>query len=422
MIEINSESTKPAIAYLTTAYPNVSHTFIRREILGLESIGYRVFRVAIRSGDAIVDPLDQVEEQKTLHLLEQPKFQLIWQILGGLATPNLRVLRGISSAWELHMRSERGVLRHIAYLVEALAFLNCLHRQRIDHVHVHFGTNAAAVAMLARLMGGPSFSMTIHGPDEFDAPIGLSLAFKMKEAAFTVAISNYCASQLRRWLPYTDWQKLHVVRCTVGDEWFAAARPVDEDASAFVSVGRLTEQKGQLLLIDAYADACNAGLRANLVLIGDGELRDAITQRIRAYGLVDRVTLTGWLDSDGVRTQLLEGRALVLPSFAEGLPVVLMEAMALMRPVLTTYIAGIPELVRHGENGWLVVAGNRAELAGALLLLDRIEVDELRDIGRRGQQCVRNQHTLATELEALHRLFACYVHADAARPIDRIAE
>tara|TARA_Y100001933_G_scaffold95017_1_gene95956 strand:+ start:7568 stop:8827 length:1260 start_codon:yes stop_codon:yes gene_type:complete len=397
-------SNSPALAYLTTDYPNVSHTFIRREIQGLERLGRPVARFALRAG-TVVDAEDRAEDDGTTQILEQPLSRLAVQLLRGAARAGTGVFRALGLAWRLGKASDRGVLRHLAYVGEALVLLDQFAAAGVAHVHVHFGTNVAAIALMVRRMGGPSYSMTVHGPDEFDAPIGFSLGLKVEESAFTVAITHYCAAQIRRWVSYEHWDRIRIVHCTVGTDWFDAARPVDPEARDVVCVGRLSAQKGQLLLIDALASACDRGFRGRLVLIGDGELRGAIERRIAAHGLEDRVELTGWADAPRIRERLLAARALAAPSFAEGLPVVIMEAMALERPVLASRITGVPELVESGANGWLVTAGDVDGLCEALLAVDRADVDTLRALGRSAQEAVRRAHDQMTEAARLEHLF-----------------
>jgi colanic acid/amylovoran biosynthesis glycosyltransferase len=399
------EPRRSGLAYLTTAYPSVSHTFIRREILGLESLGHSIQRFAIRPGTRSNDPQDVAEEALTTHLLSLPRMALARHSLRGLWLGRGKVLSALRLTWRLSSASERGLLRHAAYLVEALGLRSIFSERDIQHVHVHFGTNAAAVALLVKTLGGPGFSITVHGPDEFDAAIGLSLSIKLKEATFAVAISNYCASQLRRWAAFEDWSRIHVVRCTVDDEWFLSANGVADSASTFVTVGRLSGQKGQMLLIEAFAAAISRGLRGNLVLVGDGELRAALETRIGELGLRDRVAITGWATGAQVRDALLDARALVLPSFAEGLPMVLMEAMALQRPVVASLIAGVPELVRDGKDGWLIVAGDKAQLVDALLDVEKTTGDALRQMGRDGQIRVKALHSTDGEVRKLDALF-----------------
>ncbi len=396
---------KPKLAYLTTQYPSVSHTFIRREIRGLEALGYSVERLAIRPGGAAVDPADIEEEKKTFHCLTQPKAGLLLSAKLTLAMRPVAALKALRMAFTMSRKSDRGLLRHVAYWIEAAVLLRRVRQAGIEHMHVHFGTNAAAVARLMRCLGGPTYSMTIHGPDELDAPIGLSLGAKMTDAAFTVAITDYCAAQLRRWIPLKEWDKIRIVHCTVGEEWFEAAAPVPEDANTLVCVGRLSAQKGQLLLLEAFAKALEGGAKGRLVLVGDGEMRPEVERRIDALGLGDHVVLAGWEPEARVREHLLASRGLVLGSFAEGLPVVLMEAMALQRPVIATAITGIPELVQQGENGWLVIAGNVDQLAEAVHEALTAPVENLNALGRSAAEAVRNNHTTTTEVRKLDALF-----------------
>lgn len=414
----SSANATAGLAYLTTAYPSVSHTFIRREILGLERLGYAIQRFAIRPGTASRDPQDIAEEARTTHLLSLPRTTLARHCLRGLWLGRGRALQALRLALRLGRASERGLLKHLAYYAEALALRSLFAARGVRHVHVHFGTNAAAVALLVHALGGPGFSLTIHGPDEFDAAIGLSLNAKMRAARFTVAISSYCASQLRRWARFEDWDRIHIVRCTVDGEWFRADEPVAESATDFVSVGRLSGQKGQMLLIEAFAQAIARGLPGRLLLIGDGELREPLAARIAALGLGDRILLKGWATGDEVRQALLDSRALVLPSFAEGLPMVLMESMALQRPVIASLITGIPELVRDRVDGWLVVSGDQSQLVDALLDAAGAPAARLREMGRTARQQVMALHATDQEVRKLDALFRSALAEAAADRAD----
>jgi glycosyltransferase involved in cell wall biosynthesis len=393
------------VAYLTTEYPKVSHTFIRREILELERRGHEVLRLAIRDpGDAIADTADRLEAERTIHFMRLPKWDILAKLAHTLLTRPFRWIVALRMTWAMNRASERGLLRHLAYLVEASVLLRILSDHDIQHVHVHFGTNAAAVARLMRTLGGPAYSMTIHGPVEFDAPIGFSLAEKAADAAFVVAISNYCFAQLCRWVPPNQWKKIHVVHCSVNESFFESLVPVDGSSRLLFSIGRLSAEKGQLLLLDAMKQLIADAPDARLVLAGDGELRPLIEQRILDLGLRGHVELTGWLDEAAVKSYIQKARVLVQPSFAEGLPVVIMEALALGRPVISTAIAGIPELVRTDENGWLVTAGSVSELVDALHKALRASEAQLAAMGSAGRERVRTQHHVATEVSALEAL------------------
>jgi glycosyltransferase involved in cell wall biosynthesis len=403
------------IAYLTTAYPSVSHTFIRRELLELERQVGEIARFAIRHTPyEIVDPDDAREDARTFRALAQPVSR--WaRALARRARHPIAALRGLRQAVQLGFRSERGLGRHLAYFAEALLLLDEAEARGIEHIHVHFGTNPAAVAQIMRAMGGPPYSFTVHGPDELDAPLGLSLGRKIEDAAFVVAISSYCAAQLRRWVSPGHWDKIRVVRCTIGDEFLGAARPVDPGSRTLVCVGRLAPQKGQILLVEAFADAVDAGSDARLVLCGDGELRGEIEAVAARRGVADRVHITGWISGEQVRRELLAGRALVLPSFAEGLPMVIMEAFALGRPVLSTWIAGIPELVTHGESGWLIPAGSREAIAEAIGEILSTPAEELGRRAARGREAVRERHYTPTETGKLAAHLRGSIEAERTR-------
>jgi glycosyltransferase involved in cell wall biosynthesis len=300
--------------------------------------------------------------------------------------------------------SERGVLKHFAYLIEAAAILPILDQNGVEHLHVHFGTNAAAVARLIRRLGGPAYSMTVHGPVEFDAPIGFSLKEKAAEAKFVVAISDFCFAQLCRWVPPDQWSKIHIVHCSAGDAYFESDMPIDDSSRMLLSIGRLDAQKGQVLLLDAIKIAVDQGVDVQLTLVGDGELRPLIEQRINSYGLSRHVNITGWLDESNIRNLLQQARALVQPSFAEGLPVVIMEAFAMARPVISTHVAAIPELVRHHVNGWLVPAGNLDELVAAIKDVMTLPADRLNAMGQAGRDRAIARHNTKEQVTLLESL------------------
>ncbi|MAE59846.1 MAG: colanic acid biosynthesis glycosyltransferase WcaL [Planctomycetaceae bacterium] len=393
------------LAYLTTAYPEVSHTFIRREIEELQRRGHDILRISIRRPtQTLVDPADLAEREHTCYCLAQPILTMALRTLAAAFTRPGRMLGALRMVIAMGRKSDRGISRHIMYLIEAATLLPILKRRRVRHVHVHFGTNSAAVGRLIKQLGGPPYSMTVHGPVVFDMAIAFALGAKIEDAAFVVPISSYNGAQLRRYVGYEHWSKFHEVHCTVEPAFFDAARPIEETCNTLVCVGRLNEQKGQLLLVDAMAQLVYDHPQARLVLVGDGEMRSVIEQRITAHGLDQYITITGYATGEQVRAAMLDSRALVLPSFAEGLPVVIMEALAMTRPVISTYIAGIPELVRPNENGWLVPAGNVDELVIAMRDVMATPILRLNEMGRAGAQRARERHSVNTEVDKMERL------------------
>ena len=392
------------IAYLVNQYPWVSHSFIRREIHALESMGFDVARVSIRdTGSKHADEADRAEAQRTRVLLRG---------LAGLAASALWAFFTRPAAWirtlrlALHLgrRSEAGLLRSMTYLAEACRLLRWIGSSDCQHVHAHFGTNPAAVAMLCRELGGPPYSFTVHGPDEFDRAPYLALHEKIARAAFVVAISEFGRSQLLRWCDHRDWSKVHVVHCGLDAPFLEQRLTPVPSARKLVCVGRLCRAKGQLLLVEAAARLAADGLEFKLVLVGDGELRDQLETLIADHALEDRIEITGWASNETVRTELRGCRAMVLPSFAEGLPVVIMEALAMGRPVITTWIAGIPELVEHGVSGWLAPAGSVDALTEAMRQALEMSPQRLEAMGRHGAARVAERHSVTTEAGKLARL------------------
>jgi colanic acid/amylovoran biosynthesis glycosyltransferase len=356
------------IAYLVNQYPKVSHSFIRREIAAVETHGLTVRRYSMRScATELVDPDDLMELDKTHVLLEEGIFPLLLSFTTVAITCFFLWVKALKLTIKLWRRqSERGLVPHLAYLVEACRLLQLCQRDQVEHLHAHFGTNSTTVAMLCHLLGGPTYSFTVHGPEEFDHPYELALTEKIQYSAFVVAISSFGRSQLYRWCSYAEWSKIKIVRCGL-DSTFTDIEPVAiPESPRLVCIGRLCEQKGQSLLIEAIRLLVDDGYTPHLTLVGDGDMRPGIEGLIQSYQLSDYVTITGWASSDRVRECLNQARTIVLPSFAEGLPVVIMEALALGRTVISTYVAGIPELVESGVNGWLVVAGSVKDLAGAM--------------------------------------------------------
>lgn len=406
------------VAYLVNQYPKVSHTFIRREILALEREGVHVARFALRGWDADVKGSeDLAERSRTRHILREGLPRLLWRaVLRTLAHPP-RAWRALRAAFQMSRQAERPWPYHLTYFLEACTLADWLRDEKIQHVHAHFGTNSTEVAQLAHLLGGPGYSFTVHGPEEFDKPKFLHLTRKIRDAAFVVAISSYGRSQLWRWLPAEDWHKVHVVHCALEKGFFQAEDALTQaSAPRLVNVGRLCAQKGQLLLVEAAALLRKEGIEFELVFAGDGEMRGAIEDAIRRHGLGDCVRILGWVDSATVRAQLLESRALVLPSFAEGLPVVIMEAMAVGRPVVTTRIAGIPELVREGIDGWLVAPGDIEQLKEAMKACLDASPEKMIEMGRAANGRVRLRHDADDEARKLKALFEAAI-AQSPAPV-----
>jgi glycosyltransferase involved in cell wall biosynthesis len=273
-----------------------------------------------------------------------------------------------------------------------MALADWLRREKIGHIHAHFGTNSAMVAMLAARINGAGFSMTAHGPEEFDRAPRIALAEKIRRAAFVAAVSSYGRSQLRRIVEPEHWEKIVIVPCGVDTSFYAGEPKPIAAANRFVAVARLSEQKGIPTLIESCALLKRDGRRFSVTIIGDGELRGAIERQIARADLGGEVTLAGWKTPDEVRSAIEDAGIFVLPSYAEGLPVSIMEAMALGRPVISTFVAGIPELVIPAETGWLVPASDADALAAAMADAMQTPLSRLTDMGRKGRARALERH------------------------------
>ncbi|MBY6058107.1 glycosyltransferase [Leisingera daeponensis] len=386
------------IAYVLNTYPQPSHSFIRRELQALERQDFIIHRFAMRpSCAALPDPGDQAEAARTEYVLQAGPVRLLAALAREAAAAPVRFGSALRLALKLAGDSDRGNLRHLIYLAEAAHVKQRCSAEGVQHMHAHFGTNSAAVAMLAQQLGGPGYSFTVHGPEEFDAPHALSLGEKISRAAFTVAVSSFGKSQLSRWAAFGKWDSLKVVHCSIEPDRFAEPAPLPPGPLRLAAIGRFVEQKGQMVLLRAMAQLVRRIPDLHLSLIGDGEMRPDLETAIAEHGLQRNITFTGWLAEDGVRQELARAHALVMPSFAEGLPMVVMEAMAAARPVIATYIAGTPELVVQGQTGWLVPAGDEAALAEAVLALAQTSPEQLAAMGRAGRDRVLERHDSANE-------------------------
>jgi colanic acid/amylovoran biosynthesis glycosyltransferase len=390
------------ISYLVNQYPKVSHSFIRREILALERQGYSVQRIALRGwNDVVVDAEDASERAKTQYVLKNGVLALLISLFKTLLSSPISFLAAAKLALKISLKSEKSLPYHLIYLAEACQIKQWLNSSKSQHLHAHFGTNSAEIAMLASRLSGVPYSFTVHGPEEFDKPQALGLNTTIHHAKFVVAISSFGRSQLYRWANYTDWPKIKIVHCGIDSSFYNVPVEPISMRPRMVCVGRLCEQKGQLLLIEAAKKLHDLGVNFELILAGDGEMREEIEALIAQYKLQNSITITGWISGEAVRNQILNAQILILPSFAEGLPVVIMEAMSLRRPVISSYIAGIPELLKHGENGWLCAAGDVDDLANTMMEALNTPIKTLENMGEAAYKRVIARHNIDTEAAKL---------------------
>jgi glycosyltransferase involved in cell wall biosynthesis len=232
----------------------------------------------------------------------------------------------------------------------------------------------------------------------------MGLNDKIGRAAFVAAVCWYGRSQILRWIPQRLWSRVSVIGCGLEPGYGGAGSPPAEANLRLLCVGRLSKEKGQLLLIEAAARVAAAGHPVDIVLAGDGPMRAEVEALIAHHGLAEQIRITGWLDATGIQRELQQARALIVPSLSEGLPVVIMEAMASRRPVVAPCLAGIPELVLPGETGWLYPTGHVAALAAAIQDCLAADAGQLERMGAAAHRKVWADHDVDVEAGKLARL------------------
>jgi glycosyltransferase involved in cell wall biosynthesis len=393
------------LAYLVSQYPAVNHTFILREIRQLRELGAEVRVVSIRRPDRPweqLSALEQAEARETFSVLGAGAGAIFSAHLAVFFRRPLRYLSGLFHALRVGGADLAAALRNSFYFAEAVVAGHHLEKLHFTHLHSHF---SSTVALFLSRVFPITFSVTIHGPDEFNDAAGFYLAEKAASARFLCAVSDYAASQLMKASDPRHWHKIEVAPLGVDTGAFPP-RPQPENARfELLSVGRLAPAKAQPLLIAAIGDLVRQG-RGNLHLrlVGEGPGRGLLEKWIEERGLHQHVTLEGACNQDRVREFYRQTDLFVLPSFAEGVPVVLMEAMAMEIPCLATWITGVPELIRHGIDGWLIPPGNEAELTAAIArLMD--QADLRKRLGAAARARIQEKYELSANVRRLAGIY-----------------
>jgi glycosyltransferase involved in cell wall biosynthesis len=399
------------LAYMITGYPYPSHTFIQNEVRALRSLGVDVTTFAHRAAipDEILSPADRDAHATTTPLRPFRFGPYLRAHIRALLTNPGGYRRGLREAIRMRREGPQGLVWQLFYFGQAIVLWHHCRRAGLRHIHTHFANVGADVTLLAVTVGGGSWSwsFTMHGPTELYDVSWFRLGAKVESAAFVVCISDFARSQLMGLVAAEHWGKLSVVHCGV-DTTALAPRTSDGRRQDWpvgvVCVGRLVPVKGQLVLLEAVAELVRAGYDVELALVGGGEMRDVLADAARRLGIDDHVELPGPLSHPDVLERIRAADVFCLPSFAEGVPIVLMEAMALGLPVVTTRVMGIPELVEDGVSGLVVSPGSRDALVDAMRRL--IDDRGLRDrLGAAGRERVESDYVLAASAEQLRALF-----------------
>lgn len=399
------------IAYLTSEYPKVSHTFIQREVAGVRANGMDVITCSVRQPSAgdLSGPEEEAAFEDTFYILATAKnpLTLIGAHLGFLVNSPGRYFKALALAWRTSAPGFRALLYQLFYFAEAGILAQHLQREGAVHLHTHFANSGCSVAMLTSEMSGIPFSFMMHGPAEFFETDRWRLDEKVARARFVTCISHFCRSQLMLFSDKAHWQKLHIQHCALDPDFYDRTdndRPVGKH---LLFIGRLSGVKGAPILLEAVAALQADHPDIHLTFVGDGPERPELEAKTDTLGLRDAVTFAGFRSQGEVADYLAETDIFALPSFAEGVPVVLMEAMASRVPVVTTRIAGIAELVENGVSGYLVPPGDVESLVDRLneLLGDS---ENRGRMGEAGRQMVIAEFNIRTETARLSGLFKAY--------------
>lgn len=398
--------TSTRLVYLLSRYPAVSHTFFLNEVRALRALGIEIDVASINESDrprASMSSEEAEESDATFYIKSSGVLAALRVGFSCLVTrPNV-FFRGLLFAMKLGRTSFSAALFSLFYFAEALLLGDWMRRRNQRHLHIHFCGPVATVGMIASIAWKLPYSLTVHGPDEFFDQEKFYLREKIQHASLIVCISNFCRSQLMRCASPEHWNKMRVVRLGVDPERFSAetgtiarGQPVE-----ILCVGRLVPAKGQLILLQAAAQLAARGLAFRIRLVGDGPDRKHLEEF--AASLPCEVVFEGARGHEEVRRYLSNSGIFALASFAEGVPVALMEAMAMQVPCVSTTVAGIPELIRDGLDGLLVPPSSTEELASALARL--IEDPALRrSFGMAGAARVRENYNLDYNTSHLARI------------------
>jgi colanic acid/amylovoran biosynthesis glycosyltransferase len=413
---LQSSSTK--IGYLVSEYPAFSHTFILHEIQALRKLGKIIVTASINRPQGInrMSPEEQSEAENTFYFKPNLLLKGLWSLSKNLVANPISSLKMIWAAIKYAFSRMNHFPHALAYLFESFLLIDWAKKQGLNHVHVHFANPAAMPAMFAAASGQLSYSLSVHGPDVFDNIRCESLEKKFAGADFIRCISLFSKSQIQRWIPPEQWHKIHVVRCGINPSQFTPATslsPAPLNPLQILCVGRLVSAKGQTVLVDACKILSEKKFPFHLTFVGGGPDLAHLKEKTESLALEEKISFSGPVNRDEVHHYYNQASIFVLPSFAEGVPIVLMEAMAKKIPCISTQIAGIPELITHEKTGFLVPPADPIALANMIIQAAN-SPENLKKISVNGLEFVNQEYNLEKNIPRLADLF------DAIIPFRRI--
>ena len=390
------------IAYMTGEYPRVTDTFIQREVAALRARGVHVQTFSVRkpAKNENVGPEQQAEAQNTSYLQPICPWDLVKSHFKLLAASPSRYFSAAWLAFRTRPPGLKALVWQLAYFTEAGLLASRMRERELIHLHNHFSNSSCWVAMLGSALGGFSYSFTMHGSAEFFAPEYWRIGEKTRRALFVCCISHFCRSQGMIFAPQESWPRMHIVHCGVDPELYQRVRHQGQ-GNRLLFVGRLVQVKGLPVLFDAIAQLRQDRPNINLTIVGDGPDRQRLVEQARERGIQENVRFLGNQSQSQVRELLGQADAFVMSSFAEGVPVVLMEAMAAGLPVVATRVGGVAELVEDGVSGFLVPPGDTTALAERIAALLDDDEDLRNRFGKAGRAEVQAEFNIHVEAQRL---------------------
>jgi len=397
------------VAYLNSEYPSLSHTFIEREVRSVRRHGVEVRTFSIRRpGRTGTLGAAHREAAAETEYIQDGAWRVAVSLIGSALRHPLAFARAVAAGQRMAPDGLSSRLLHVAYALEGVQLATMLAKRRLRHVHVHMANNAAAVAMLAcRFDPRLRYSLSIHGSAEFFDVYRLRLGAKAEGAVFVRCISAFCKSQVMAWSDPSAWSRFHVVHTGVDETRVKPPETRLQESLRILTIGRLVPIKGYDVLLDACRSMSDKGVAWSLCLVGDGPMRESLERRAADLRIADHVRFAGPVAQEEIGAHLDAANVMVVSSFMEGVPVVLMEAMAAGLAAIATRVGGVGELIDDGANGLLVSPGSVESLTAALLRL-ALDANLRAVLGRAARETIRAHWRVDDAGAQMARLFHKY--------------
>lgn len=387
------------VLYYLSTFPKLSESFILNEIYELESRGHNIAVCAMNEPTGSIAHKEFDELEIPITYLDEPSVGDATELLSTKVI-NRRVLGQI--------RYRAPIQNHGAYLLRAkrcIDFVESLDWE-LDHVHTHFATRSKFSAKYVASYFGVPFTLTAHAVGLFERPIGKYTNTLLESADRIITISEYNRQHIRE--HFTDDTPIDIVRAGIRPEKFTPTGP--SLPNRVLTVARFVEKKGHVYALEAIAKVAEAVPEIEYHLIGSGELEDQLQRTVRELGIDQHVSFLNNVDDQQLLEELDEANCFLLPCVIsesgdrDGIPVSLMEAMAMKTPPISTTVSGIPELVDHETNGLLVTPRDPEQLAGAITtMID--DPDKWAEYAENARMKIDAEFNIQTESKKLEDVF-----------------